>query len=150
MIPDWPLSLKLWRDRRGAFAVPMAIMAPLLFAAMGASLDFGQLVLVKTRVQWLIDQQLRSYMTDNSIALGDLLLLTRRAQAVLDAELPGSASATLGLTTGPNSMTITVYLDLNTSFLKSVGIDELTATVISTATPLNKSQQPVTAPRLIR
>lgn len=123
-------------DERGVFGVIFAVMAIVIVAFGGAVVDYVSVQQAKTRAQVALDAaalalQPQIYtQTQEMVRLqAEKLLLERLSNSGITARV---TSATFDLTNG--SLDLQGWVQVNTNFVRLVGVNSLTAGVLSEAT----------------
>ena len=123
-------------DERGVFGVIFAVMAIVIVAFSGAVVDYVSVQQAKTRAQVALDAaalalQPKIYTdTESQIkATADSLVLERIADSAIEAHV---TSATFNQTLG--TLQLQAYVKIDTLFVKLVGVNSLTASLLSEAT----------------
>jgi len=123
-------------DERGVFGVIFAVMAIVIVAFSGAVVDYVSVQQAKTRAQVALDAaalalQPKIYtQTEEQIkTAADQLLVERLADPTITAKV---SSATYDTTNG--SLDLRASVTVNTNFVRLVGVNTLTAGLLSEAT----------------
>lgn len=118
-------AVKFWKDRAGAIAVIFAVMLPAIVSAVGMSMDMAEGYLVRTRLSGALDAAALAA----TAAETDDAAIEERVHDFMEANYPEDkigVAYDIDVDFNGDDVTVSAYADYNTSFMKIVGIDQIT------------------------
>lgn len=138
-MPGFLLLLRQFRDdQRGAFAIMFGVIAVVLIAMGGAVVDYVSLEQARNRAQIALDAAalaLQPRIFEKPVDRADI---QQKAQALLNERLGGGRAAAqieaVEVDVPNGSLLLRAHMDISTIFVSLVGVEEMSASLISEAT----------------
>ncbi len=111
--------------RAGSIAIAFAVMLPVVIGSVGMSLDLAQAHLVRERLGGAIDAAALAATASET----EETAITARVEEFFDVNYPAEKigeTYDLNVSVNGDEVTVSAYADFDTSFMKILGVDQIT------------------------